>query len=368
MHLKFNNELLKGIEIIDTPGLGDPLSSRSLQTKKFLVHCDAVFLLSFSSQFLKDTDMKLIIERFPDDGICQLELVGTKFDSVILDERPRGGQKENIRKVFLRCGTKLTERTIENIKKELQNAQTRRAKDLLQRLLESIDSSVKQNKIGYFTSSLLYSAAVNKESGREFSENEAHVINELKRFDGIMDTPNFLKSFSFIPKFKENEFEKLRKIKQQIINERTEQLYQGQIDVLVDILSSIQAEAEAYRKHLAHDDMDQIRENLEKNQDAARCMRRDISMEFKKCALDTHNFLVDVANRIKSETTGGFDVKIVEEKHTIHHKTTTGFWIFKKENHYNEDVTDSVVSLSAVEKGIMDLVIRIEKNMRMILM
>ena len=54
IELKLNNDLLKGIELIDTPGLNDPILSRSDTTKKFLKNCDVVFLLSlFRSIFNK---------------------------------------------------------------------------------------------------------------------------------------------------------------------------------------------------------------------------------------------------------------------------------------------------------------------------
>ena len=46
IELKLNNDLLKNVEIVDTPGLDDPIVSREEKTNDFLNKCDVVFLLS----------------------------------------------------------------------------------------------------------------------------------------------------------------------------------------------------------------------------------------------------------------------------------------------------------------------------------
>ena len=46
LEIGVNSELIKnGIEIIDTPGLGDPIQSRSFKTRNFLAQCDLVLSL-----------------------------------------------------------------------------------------------------------------------------------------------------------------------------------------------------------------------------------------------------------------------------------------------------------------------------------
>ena len=45
--IQINNKMLEGIEIVDTPGLNDPISSRNRTTREFLIECDAVFLMSY---------------------------------------------------------------------------------------------------------------------------------------------------------------------------------------------------------------------------------------------------------------------------------------------------------------------------------
>mgnify|MGYP000997114501 CR=1 FL=1 len=58
--LNINNEELKEISIVDTPGLNDPILSRTDKTKQFIGMCDVVFFLSKASGFLDKSDVKLL--------------------------------------------------------------------------------------------------------------------------------------------------------------------------------------------------------------------------------------------------------------------------------------------------------------------
>ena len=77
---------LLGFEVVDTPGMNDPVISRTQQTKEFMAECDVVFFLSRCSQFLDKADSDLLIQQLPSRGIKRLVLVGGQFDSAVLDD------------------------------------------------------------------------------------------------------------------------------------------------------------------------------------------------------------------------------------------------------------------------------------------
>ena len=80
IELGLNKDFLKDIDIIDTPGLNDPIVSRSMLTKDFLAQCDVVLILSYTGQFLSAQDMQLISRTLPGEGIRHAVLIGSKFD------------------------------------------------------------------------------------------------------------------------------------------------------------------------------------------------------------------------------------------------------------------------------------------------
>lgn len=77
---------LIGIEIVDTPGLNDPVVSRTDKTRAYMAQCDVVFFLSPASRLLDRTDQELLQMQLPSKGVKRLHLVITQFDSAILDD------------------------------------------------------------------------------------------------------------------------------------------------------------------------------------------------------------------------------------------------------------------------------------------
>ncbi len=83
--LYLNKEEFKGISIVDTPGLNDPIASRTIRTKEFMEICDVVFFLSPSGYFLDQNDWTLLSSQLPQKGVKKLVLVASHYDSAIRD-------------------------------------------------------------------------------------------------------------------------------------------------------------------------------------------------------------------------------------------------------------------------------------------
>ncbi len=64
VQISLNNPNLKDLEIIDTPGVNDPIVSREARTKALLKECDVVFVIIPSGNFLTDSDMDLFETGF----------------------------------------------------------------------------------------------------------------------------------------------------------------------------------------------------------------------------------------------------------------------------------------------------------------
>lgn len=73
------------LDIVDTPGINDPIGSRSRRAEKMLVDCDAVLLLSYAGQFMDNVDVQFFERRLPKEGISNRVIIGSKFDSALID-------------------------------------------------------------------------------------------------------------------------------------------------------------------------------------------------------------------------------------------------------------------------------------------
>ncbi|MFP6185926.1 dynamin family protein [Helicobacter pylori] len=83
VQISLNNPNLKDLEVIDTPGVNDPIVSREERTKALLKDCDAVFIVSPSGQFLTDSDMDLFDRVSNKEGLQEIYFVASQADSTV---------------------------------------------------------------------------------------------------------------------------------------------------------------------------------------------------------------------------------------------------------------------------------------------
>jgi predicted GTPase len=74
---------LKGVEIVDTPGLNDPIVSREERTKDFLSRADAVIMLLYAGRAFDSTDKDIIFNKLRGIGIGKLLIGVNKYDLCI---------------------------------------------------------------------------------------------------------------------------------------------------------------------------------------------------------------------------------------------------------------------------------------------
>ncbi len=84
VQISLNNPNLKDLEVIDTPGVNDPIASREERTKALLKDCDVVFIVSPSGQFLTDSDMSLFDRVSHKEGLQEIYFVASQADSAVL--------------------------------------------------------------------------------------------------------------------------------------------------------------------------------------------------------------------------------------------------------------------------------------------
>lgn len=86
LHIYLNDERLKGIQIVDTPGVNDPIVSRENRTRQFLYSCHGVFFLSYASRFFDSTDVSFMNTRVGGQGVNAVVLLASKYDDVLQDQ------------------------------------------------------------------------------------------------------------------------------------------------------------------------------------------------------------------------------------------------------------------------------------------
>ena len=186
--LYLNKEDFRGLSIVDTPGLNDPIPSRTIRTKEFMEVCDVVFFLSQAGSFLDKSDWNLLSSQLPQKGVKKLVLIASKYDSGIRDvlrvqdEDDIFGDDDN---------------TADNIPKAckiIKKKLRKRAKSKVDEFvkdLESRDSSselievIKQCSDPIMVSSLVYN--MTNKSQEEYTSEEKNIYSALKQFSDDME-------------------------------------------------------------------------------------------------------------------------------------------------------------------------------------
>lgn len=181
--LYLNKEEFEGISIVDTPGLNDPIASRTIRTKEFMEVCDVVFFLSPSGYFLEQNDWTLLSSQLPQKGVKKLVLVASHYDSAIRDllKKPDeddifGDDENHTDSIPVAC--KMVEK---KLKKRAKFMTGKYIEELnLRQATEALKEVVKQCEKPIMVSSMAYNM-INKEPA-EYTKEESALAYALKPY------------------------------------------------------------------------------------------------------------------------------------------------------------------------------------------
>lgn len=240
-----NIEAIKDFDIVDTPGLNDPVLSRGQLTRNFLGKCDVIFLLSYSQQFLDSQDISLFSEQLPKEGIKEVKIIGSKFDLCLNAD----SQKYN-------GDIKVAQ---EGIKFKLNNEFKDKIKKDIER--ENIKEIFERAFPPYYISSSCYD--IYKHYGK-LSKNEELIKNNIKRaFPHFLDDAESYKKLSGIEIFNSTIIPEIIYKKDNILKERLNDIYYGFIDKLTKYIDELYEEVKRKQKELENEDIKSIENKLE---------------------------------------------------------------------------------------------------------
>lgn len=181
--LYLNKDEFRGLSIVDTPGLNDPISSRTLKTKEFMEVCDVVFFLSQSGSFLDKSDWELLSSQLPQKGVKRLALVASKYDSGVRDVLrvqeeddifgDDDNSADNIPDAYQLVKQKLGKRARIKIREFVKDMQQRECSEELIEIIQKCEEP-------YLISSMAYN--MTQKSVDAYNEEEKNIYTALKQF------------------------------------------------------------------------------------------------------------------------------------------------------------------------------------------
>lgn len=334
--LQLNEPSLQGLEIVDTPGLNDPIASRSKKTEDFLMECDVVFFLSYTGSFLPSTDMDVLSRTLPEKSVGHIQLVGSKLDSGMLDFRGGRRSKVDFEEVYRKSIEVYNKTAIKNFRAYHEGRTVSRS---VKRLTEAKP---------HYVSSIFFEIAQALEKNEPLNEEQKHIFdlyqNRFERADFPIDV-SFFKKYAGIDTIRKVVFGRIMEEKERIIKSKQETFLEEQREHFRQGFTRLLKELKEEEEQLQSGDLEEMRANLQ---------RLAIQKEELTTLLqyEADYLSAELAGVIKEKTNAAIqsdyemptvNVLTKEKSYT----TTTGVLLWKKE-HYH---TDRVKYASTTEVG-----------------
>ncbi|WP_208366756.1 dynamin family protein [Helicobacter pylori] len=261
VQISLNNPNLKDLEVIDTPGVNDPIASREERTKALLKDCDVVFIVSLSGQFLTDSDMSLFDRVSNKEGLQEIYFVASQADSAV-------GSMSEVKKSNQHLPT-----AFENAQKSLSSQLNQVMEALIQEYPNQRGIFEKAIKNGVILASgvcfSMYKDFKNQASWERNQKTEEY-HNALRNLrDAYPDAFNsddkskesllFLSNMGAI----EERLEKAAKEKEKIMSQKWQDYAESQAKNLHNLITQLLQDLEEEKKRIKNADMGVIKKQIE---------------------------------------------------------------------------------------------------------
>lgn len=330
IELQIKHPLLKDLEVIDTPGLNDPVVSRSVQTMKYLEKCDVVLVLSSVSQFLTNQEMNLLSKKLGEITVERVYLLGTQLDSGILQYPNR-----NKTVTFVEAYNK----SIANYNAQVQNVfKTLSANDpspLVQRLCHSEP---------LYVSSMALNIAKKMETGAPIvaDSEENHIIESMKKrfcdYTEMMSDANSYMEFSGFSEIRKI-YEEIRTEKAKILQDKAHNYNRQHASRLLKDLESILTAAKTNQEILSNENVESLQEKLNFLTRKLDSIRTEVANIFESQAANSHRFIQDIKLEISKTLPQHTELQVDTRREQRTTQESYGFLgLMKRQNTYTEEI------------------------------
>lgn len=324
--LSLNIESLKNIEIVDTPGMNDPIVSRGARTKEFMGKCDVVFFLSSLSQFLDQSDMEVLSQNLPSKGIKHISLIGTMFDNLLVEE---GDKYDSLQQAL----PSLINRKNQEKRERVNNLEDKKVKELL------------EDKELIVTSSIWYN--ISKHFDDLSKDEDFHYKRLSLEYPEIKFSADMMLQLSQIPKA-EQELLVAKGKKEEIIAERFENRMFGFKNGVRENISLINKITENQKEKLENGDVEKLKKRAKTSVKAVKKGKIRVEELFESYIIESERKFANLKSKIEDEKAKATELQV--DQGTEHHSSTSGWWIFSSTttwttNYTYASVYDAVESL-----------------------
>lgn len=330
LRIYLNDERLKNLKIVDTPGVSDPIISREMRTREYLRCCHGVFFLSQSSRFFDATDQGFLSERIDAQGVGAVVMIASKFDSVLQDEGQR--YQDNLQVACV------------NLIKQLR--------DQFERNLAGINSYTGPKPELTQSSGIGYSIATKPRD--TWDDTEQHVYQRMQKYypSFFRETENQdLATFKYLSQIDEIQEKYIRELftskKEDLIAKKCEGFFRRINDGLSAAITECQQVLESELEMLKTSDLDSLRREEKSLKDNLAAIEAGVRGKIDNCSGALNKF-PDEARKLKFPSV---PVPVRQKEKTFKHKV---LGLFGGEKKCSYDLVDTTAYIEKVQTDLLE--------------
>ncbi len=291
VQISLNNPNLKDLEVIDTPGVNDPIASREERTKALLKDCDVVFIVSPSGQFLTDSDMSLFDRVSNKEGLQEIYFVASQADSAVLSMSEVEKSNHHLPTALKNAQKALSSQLNNIMEKLIENYPNQR---------EIFEKAIKNGVI--LASGVCFSMYkdFNNQASWERNQKTEEYHNALRNLrdaypDAFSSDDKSKESLLFLSNMGaiEERLKKAAKEKEKIISQKWQDYAQSQANNLHKFIAQLLQDLEEEKKRIKSADMGVIKKQIEVYQK----LSGEIEMKFSDAY---EEFILHFINNIRA--------------------------------------------------------------------
>ncbi|WP_340137334.1 hypothetical protein [Helicobacter pylori] len=290
VRISLNNPNLKDLEVIDTPGVNDPIASREERTKALLKDCDVVFIVSPSGQFLTDSDMSLFDRVSHKEGLQEIYFVASQADSTVGSSSEVEKSNQHLPTAFENAQKSLSSQLNNIMEKLIQNYPNQR---------EVFEKAIKNGVI--LASGVCFSMHkdFNNQASWERSQKTEEYHNALRNLrdsypDAFSSDDKSKESLLFLSNMGaiEERLKKAAQEKEEIISQKLQNYTESQANNLHSFITQLLQDLEEEKKRVKNADISAIKKQIE----AYEKLSGNIEMKFREAY---EEFILHFINNIR---------------------------------------------------------------------
>lgn len=260
VQISLNNPNLKDLEVIDTPGVNDPIASREERTKALLKDCDVVFIVSPSGQFLTDSDMDLFDRVSNKEGLQEIYFVASQTDSAVCSPSEVQNSRHHLPTAFENAQKALSSQLNNIMEKLIENYPNQR---------EIFEKAIKNGVI--LASGVCFSMYKDFNNQASWERNQKteeyhNALRNLRDFypDAFNSDDKSKESLLFLSNMGaiKDRLEKAAQRKEEIISQRLQDYAQSQANNLHSFITQLLQDLEDEKKRVKNADISAIKEQI----------------------------------------------------------------------------------------------------------